>query len=282
MGLIRDGKIEVTNCFALPRDAEEDDMDDSDYQNAMIRHLRNANVDHLVVGYYQASPCGSAVAKRDTVTVLHNHCEEQGLGSEAIVLLYDPVRAQKGFMSMKAVRLTQTAEAPLKGKMLTEKDSVDPFRNSRICFDKFFEEVPVKIRNSQLVTGLMCEIDEELRVDDGKQLLDMSSAAVLEKNLHSLMKCVEDVSKWANHQRNATQKQQQIAKENAMRQNRGEPPLSEEEVNKMLKQYNPILRIDSLLNSFQTLNYCQQASSFASQNVGKLFMSKAMHHKEGK
>ena len=278
MGLIRDGKMEVTNCFALPRDAEEEDMDDADYQSIMIRHLRNANVDHLVVGAYQANPCGSAVAKRDTVEVLQKQAAEQGLGGESVMLLYDPIRGQKGFLSLKAVRLTALAE-----KLLREADpGPDPLRNSRISFDKFFEEVPVKIRNSHLISGLMCEIEEEMRVDEGKQLLDMGSVSVLEKSLQSLMKCVEDVSKWANHQRQTTVKQQQIVKENQMRHSRGEPPLSEEEMHKILKQYNPIHRMEALLNSSQTLNYCQQTSSFASQNVGKLFMSKAMQLKDAK
>ena len=278
MGLIQDAKMEVTNCFALPRDAEEEDMDDAEYQSLMIRHLRNANVDHLVVGAYQASPCGSAVAKRDTVDLLTKQVVEQGPGSESIALLYDPIRGQKGFLSLKAVRLTPVAE-----KLLRDAESgPDPLRNSRISFDKFFEEVPLKIRNSHLITGMMCEIDEELRVDEGKQLLDMGSVSVLEKSLQSLMKCVEDVGKWANHQRQTSVKQQQIVKENQMRQSRGEPLLTEEEAAKILKQYNPIHRIEALLNSSQTLNYCQQASSFASQNIGKLFMSKAMQVRDGK
>ena len=278
MGLIRDGKMEVTNCFALPRDAEDEDMDDADYQNAMIRHLRNANVDHLVVGAYQGNACGSSIAKRDTVEVLQKQALDQGLGSESIILVYDPIRAQKGFLSLKAVRLTAAAE-----KALREAESgPDPLRNCRVSFDKFFEEVPVKIRNSSLITGLMCEVDEELRVDEGKQLLDMGSVGVLEKNLQSLMKCVEDVSKWANHQRQTTVKQQQITKENQARHARGEPPLTDEEMNRILKQYNPIHRMEALLNSSQTLNYSQQVSSFASQNIAKLFMSKAMQVRDGK
>lgn len=278
MGLIRDSKMEVTNCFALPRDTEDEEMDEADYQSIMIRHLRNANVDHLVVGAYQANACGSAVAKRDTVEVLQKQAAEQGLGGESVMLLFDPVRAQKGFLSLKAVRLTSTAE-----KALREAESgPDPLRNTRISFDKFFEEVPVKVRNSHLVSALMCEIDEELRVDEGKQLLDMGSVSVLEKSLQSQMKCVEDVSKWANHQRQTTVKQQQIVKENQLRHSRGEAPLSEEEMAKILKQYNPIHRMEALLNSNQTLNYCQQTSSFASQNIGKLFMSKAMLVKDPK
>lgn len=278
MGLIRDGKMEVTNCFALPRDAEEEDMDDADYQLVMMKHMRNANVDHLPVGAYQSNPSGSAVAKRDTVEVLQKQAADQGLGGESIMLLYDPTRGQKGFLSLKAVRLTAAAD-----KLLREMEpGPDPLRNSRISFDKFFEEVPLKIRNSHLISGLMCEIEEEMRVDEGKQLLDMGSVSVMEKSLQSLMKCVEDVSKWANHQRQTTVKQQQIVKENQLRVSRGEPLLTDEEMHKILKQYNPIHRMEALLNSSQTLNYCQQTSSFASQNIGKLFMSKAMQLRDGK
>lgn len=284
MGLIKDYErseknevvIEVTNCFPLPRESEEEEFDDAEYQSTMIRHLRNVNVDHLVVGNYQANPYGASVSKYDTVDYIRKQYQDQSLVDEAIVLLYDPIRGQKGFLNIKAVRLSPAAI-----KIYRENDP-DAFKNSRISFDKFFEEIPVTVRNSHLIGGLMCELDDELKVDEGKQLLDMGSIQVMEKSLQNLMKCVEDVSKWANTQRQATFKQAQVAKENAIRLSRGDPPLTEDEVNKMLKLYNPVQRTEALLNSCQTRNFAQQASSFAAQNVGKLYLAKALQNKDSK
>jgi translation initiation factor 3 subunit H len=269
--------MEITNCFALPRETlEDDDYDDLEYQNVMVRHLRNVNVDHLVCGSYQANPYGSTVARYDTVDFIRKQYLEGNLVDESIILMYDPTRGAKGFLSLKAFRLSSSASKLFKDGEL----NAEAMKNNRVVsFDNFFEEIPVTIRNSHLISGLMCEIDEEMRVDEGKQFLDMGSGTVLEKSLQNLMKCVEDVSRYTNHVRQTTQRQQQVVRENAMRVNRGEAPLTEEEVNKIVKPFNANHRLDALLNSCQTLNYCQQTSAFASQNIGKLFLAKALQEK---
>jgi len=127
----------------------------------------------------------------------------------------------------------------------------------------------------------MCSLDDELPVDEGKQFLDLGNTGVLEQSLQKQIKCIEEVSKMANYQRQLTIKQQQIAKENLQRTNRGEPPMGDDEVNKIIKPMPPLHRLESLLNYCQTLNFCQQTSSFASQNMGRLFMSKALHVPKG-
>lgn len=287
LGLVKDGPsirndvttsiMEITNCFALPRETlEDEDMDDMDYQNIMIRHLRNVNVDHLVVGAYQANPYGSTVARYDTVDFIRKQYLEGGLVDESVILMYDPTRGAKGFLSLKAFRLSSPASKLFKDGEL----NAEAMKNNRVSFDSFFEEIPVQIRNSHLISGLMCEIEEEMRVDEGKQFLDMGSGTVLEKSLQNLMKCVEDLSRYTNHVRQTTQRQQQVVRENSMRANRGEPPLTEEEVSKIVKPFNAMHRLDALLNSCQTLNYCQQTSAFASQNIGKLFVAKALQGKD--
>ncbi|RWS17684.1 JAB1 ubiquitin protease-like protein [Dinothrombium tinctorium] len=269
LGLVMDGRLEVTNCFPFPRHTEEDDMDDMDYQCVMIRHLRNVNVDHLHVGWYQSNPFGSSISKLETVDSQFMY---QNAIEESVVVLYDPVRTQRGFLSLKAYRLTNLAI-----KLCKEGEfSIETLRSNQMSFDKFFEEIPIRIRNSHLITALMCELEDQMPVDEGKQFLDMGTVSVLEKSLQSSMKCVEDVSKWANYQKQIIMKQQQIQKENALRLSKGEPPMTEEEVNKIIKPLGSLQRLECLLNYCQTLNYCQQTSSFASQNISKLFLSKAL------
>lgn len=275
LGLIRDGELEVTNCFPLPRHTEEDEVDDSEYQHVMMRHLRNVNVDHLTVGWYQSNPYGGSAAKLETVD---SQFVYQTTIEESIVLLYDPIRTQRGYLSLKAYRLTNQALKLCKEGEFT----IETLKNHRMSSEKFIEEVPITIRNSNLITGLMCELDSELPADEGRQFLDMGAVNVMEKSLQSLMKCVEDVSKYANYQKQIAVKQQQIAKENATRQARGELPLTEDEVNKLIKPLTAIQRLETLLNSCQTLNFCQQASSYSSQNIGKLFMSKSLQEKMAK
>ncbi|RWS25999.1 JAB1 ubiquitin protease-like protein [Leptotrombidium deliense] len=269
LGLVTEGKLEVTNCFPFPRHTEEDDIDDMDYQCVMIRHLRNVNVDHLHVGWYQSNPYGSSLSKLESVDAQYMY---QTAIEESVVMLYDPVRTQRGFLSLKAYRLTNLAIKLCKEGEFT----VETLRSNQMSFDKFFEEIPIRIRNSYLITSLMCGLEENMQVDEGKQFLDMGTVSVLEKSLLSSMKCVEDVSKWANYQKQVIMKQQQIQKENAARLSKGEPPLTEEEMNKIVKPLAALQRLECLLNYCQTLNYCQQSSSFASQSISKLFLAKAL------
>lgn len=239
------------------------------YQASMIKHFRNVNVDHHQVGWYQSNPYGSGQGRIETVDTQYMY---QSQLEESIFLLLDPIRTQRGFLSLKAFRLTELAMKLCKESEFTP----ETLRSNKMSFDRFFEEIPIKIRNSQLISGLMCELDEELPIDEGKQFLDLGSFGTLEKSVQSLMKCVEDVSKSANWQRQFVMRQQQIAKENGIRALKNEPLLTDDEMNKILKPPTPLQRLETLLNNCQTLNFCNQASTYSSQNIGKLFMSKAL------
>jgi len=60
--------------------------------------------------------------------------------------------------------------------------------------------------------------------------------------------------------------------ENKMRAERGEPPLPDEDVNKLFKPVPAPARLDSLLLSGQITEYASQMNEFASQTFGKLFV----------
>jgi len=270
LGLVVDKRLEITNCFAFPRNTEEDETDETvEYQCVMMRHLRNVNVDHLHVGWYQTNPYGSQISKLETIDSQYMY---QSAIEESVVLFYDPIRTARGFLALKAYRLTNTAMKLCKEGEFT----ADTLRSNHMSFEKFFEEIPLVIKNSHLINALVCELESETPVDCGKQLLDMGGFGLLEKTMQSHMKCIEEVSKHSNHLRQQTVKQQHVVKENAMRAQRGEPPLTEEEVNKMIKPLAPLQRLESLLNYSQTLNYCQQSASYSTQNISKLFMAKAL------
>jgi len=269
LGLVVENWLEITNCFPFPRNTEEDETDEMEYQCVMMRHLRNVNVDHLHVGWYQTNPYGSQISKLETIDSQYMY---QSAIEESVVLFYDPIRTARGFLSIKAYRLTNVAMKLCKEGEFT----ADTIRTHHMSFDKFFEEIPVVIKNSHLINALLCELEQQMPVDCGKQLLDMGGFGVLEKTMHSQMKCVEEVSKHSNHLRQQTAKQQHVAKENALRAQRGDPPLNDDEVNKILKPLAPLQRLESLLNYSQTLNYCQQSASYSTQNISKLFMAKAL------
>lgn len=264
LGMVDDNQLEVTNCFPFPK--LEDESAEMDYQYKMLKHFRNANVDHLLVGWYQINSYGCSLNKLDTVDSQFHY---QDTIPESIVLLYDPVRTQKGFLALKAYRLTNAAMKLKKENQFT----VAALKANDMSFTKFFEEIPIKIRNSQLIRSLMFELDDKLPVDEGKQLLDLGTINNLEKSLQSLMKNVDRMAVTQKHQ---VLRQQQIQKENTLRAARGESPLTEEEVNKILKISSPDDRLENILNYSQTLNYCNQTAQYSTQNITKLYMSKSL------
>lgn len=262
-------RVEVTNCYPVPRHNDDDDGEDSDYNFLMMKHLRNVNVDQLHVGWYQCSPFGSSLNKLDSVDLQHMN---QTAVEESVVIMYDPVRTQRGFLSLKAYRLTSIALALCKEGEFTP----ETLQKHNMSFDKFFEEIPVIIKNSTLTNLLICEMQKHLAPDEGKQFLDMGTITSLEKSVYNLTKCVEEATRWAQFQKNQLVKQQQAQRENAGRAARGEAPLTEEEMNKIVRPVAPLQRLEASLNYAQTLNYVQQSSSYSTENIAKLFTARAL------
>lgn len=262
-------RLEVTNCYPVPRHTDDDEAEESDYNYTMMKHLRNVNVDQLHVGWYQCSPFGSSLNKLESVDLQHMN---QNAVEESVVIMYDPIRTQRGFLSLRAYRLTNIALALCKEGEFTS----ETLQKHNMSFDKFFEEIPVVIKNSPLTNLLICEMQKQMAPDEGKQFLDMGTITSLEKSAYNLTKCLEEAARWAHYQRNLMAKQQQVQRENAIRVSRGEPPLTEEEVNKIVRPVGPLQRLEASLNYSQTLNYCQQSSAFATENIAKLFTAKAL------
>ena len=64
--------------------------------------------------------------------------------------------------------------------------------------------------------------------------------------------------------------------ENQLRQSRGDPPLPDDDINRMFKPPQPPPRLDSLLLSQQINCYVEQITEFATQSFGKLFMADSL------
>ena len=244
-----------------------------EYQYTMMRHLRNVNVDHLQVGWYQCNPYGSQLNKIETIDSQYMY---QSAIDESIVLFFDPVRTQRGYLSLKAYRLTNLAMTLCKdGEFKPEI-----LRQNKMSFEKFFEEIPIIIRNSHLIKALLLEIDQDMSIDAGRQILDIGGFSVVEKSLQSHIKSVEDLNKQAYTLRNQIIKLLEIARENLNRANDKLPPLNEEEKGKMMKQFKQtsLQRLENMLNYSASANFCQQSSLYSTQNIGKLFMAKALQN----
>uniref|UniRef100_A0A8C0MR50 eIF3h C-terminal domain-containing protein n=1 Tax=Canis lupus familiaris TaxID=9615 RepID=A0A8C0MR50_CANLF len=227
--------------------------------------LCHVNINHLHVGWYQSTYYG-----------FYQHAIE-----ESVVLIYNPIKAAQGSLSLKAYRLT-----PKLMEVCEEKDfSPEALKKGNITFEHTFEEVPIGIKNSHLINVLLWELEKKSAVADKHELLSLASSNHLGKNLQLLMDRVDEMSqdivKYNTYMRNTSKQQQQKRQyqqprrqENMQHQSQREAPLPEEDLSKLFKPPQPPARMDSLLIAGQINTYCQNIKEFTAQNLGKLFMAR--------
>uniref|UniRef100_A0A0K8TRM7 Eukaryotic translation initiation factor 3 subunit H n=1 Tax=Tabanus bromius TaxID=304241 RepID=A0A0K8TRM7_TABBR len=285
LGLVVDNRLEITNCFPFPKTNDET-MDEEEYQLAMMRRLRRVNVDHFHVGWYQSADVGNFLS----IPLLESQYHYQTSIEESVVVIYDTQKSARGFLTLKAYRLTPQAI-----NMQKENDySPDALRQLKISYESLFVEVPIVIENSPLTNIMMSELADMVPEEEGTRFLDLGTASVLENHLRCLIERVDELYQEAtkfNKYQQAVVKQEQEkhrmlvkqAQENQIRKDKGEPPVPEEEV---MKQFRPLPvppRLTSMIISGQVNTYAQHISQFCSQSLAKLFITQALQNaKESK
>jgi len=284
LGLLIDKKLEITNCFPHPR-VDDDGFNEVQYQIEMMRKLRDVNVDHFHVGWYQSTFLGSFLNRNFVESQFHY----QRSIEESIVLVYDPLQTNYGMLSFKAYRLTKKLmDLYASGEKVFTPEGVS---KAGINFSNLFEEVPVTIKTSNLANTLISQIEEKSPFNGKTEFLSLATGSYLEKNVHLLIEgadeLCQDAQKLHNYQRNVVRQQQQIdaykqkrAAENELRKSRGEAPLPEEDIHKVFRPLAPPARLDYLLTSAQIGTYCDQLNQFSSQSFGKLFMAEKVQKVE--
>lgn len=188
LGLVVDKRLEITNCFPFPK-SSDDTMDEEEYQLAMMRRLRRVNVDHFHVGWYQSSDVGNFLSH----ALLESQFHYQTSIEESVVVIYDTQKSARGFLTLKAYRLTPQAIAMYKEGEFTP----DAMRQMKVSYESLFIEVPVVIKNSALTNIMMSELGELVPEEQGKQFLDLGTASVLETHLRSMMERVDELNQEA-------------------------------------------------------------------------------------
>jgi len=279
LGLVADTKLEITHSFPFPSAASEETVDDEDFQLAMMRRLRMVNVDHLHVGWYQSANFGNFLSPQ----LLESHFAYQTSIEESVCLIFDTGKTTKGFLSLKAYRLTPGAI-----RMYKEGEfHAEAIKNLKVSHDTLFQEVPIVIKNSHLVNELLLELSEQIPVECGSQFLDLGCANVLEDQLKYLMETVDELNqdaiKFNKYQNMALKQCQEKARwvqkrqlENTQRTARGEEELPEEDINKIFKPIPPQSKLNSLILSGQALSTSQNVSQFCSQGLAKWFVTEGL------
>lgn len=284
LGLDYDSTLEVTNCFPFPSrtDAGDEEADDGavEYQFDMMRSLRDVNVDNNTVGWYHSTYLGSHITE-ELISTQYNYQENI---PKCVCLIFDPMKTAQGNLALKAVRLTDSFLALYKGGEFT----LDSILKAGVTADEIFEELPIQVRNSNLIRAFLLQMDSE-----PKRSLDLDSGATsnefLEKNLECLIDSIDDLaqesSRFQYYQRALGRHQAQqsgvLAKrkqENEQRRRQGLPPLSEDDLttNPAFKALPEPSRLDALLFNNQISNFCQQINQYCGQSFNKHFLINAL------
>ncbi|GFG41019.1 hypothetical protein Cfor_06789 [Coptotermes formosanus] len=285
LGLVVENCLEITNCFPFPKHNDES-MDEEEYQLAMMRRLRRVNVDHFHVGWYQSADVGNFLS----LPLLESQYHYQTSIEESVVVIYDTQKTARGFLTVKAYRLTPQAIQMYKDSEFTP----EALRNLKIGYESLFVEVPIVIRNSHLTNIMLSELADMIPEEEGTKFLDLGTASVLEGQLRCLMDRVDELNqeaiKFNRFQQQVIRQQQdkhrflqKRSQENAARQAKDEPPLPEEDLNKLFRPIPVPQRLNPMIVSGQISTYSQHISQFCSQSLAKLYITQALQTaKEGK
>ncbi|KAI1075597.1 eukaryotic translation initiation factor 3 subunit-like protein [Whalleya microplaca] len=313
VGMDRDGVLEVTNTFPFPTSdlANVDGAHQNDasslavaaprakantvYQNEMIRHLKEVNVDANNVGWYTSATMGNFVNSG----FIENQHHYQRENERTVALVHDVSRSSQGSLSLRAFKLTPTFMAAYKeGKFTTES-----LQKSKLSFKDVLVEFPINVHNSHLLTSYLHQIPSiptdaevpmptslsDLQHDPVKMplhpstdTLDLSIDPFLEKTCDLLLDSIEshytELNNHQYYQRQLAREQTKITAwqtkrkaENAGRIAAKQQPLPEDEWQRLFKLPQEPSRLEGMLNAKQVEQYSKLVDGFTANVSAKMF-----------
>ncbi|KAB5527570.1 hypothetical protein DKX38_021417 [Salix brachista] len=285
LGLDVGSVLEVTNCFPFPirEEDEEIEAEGANYQLEMMRCLREVNVDNNTVGWYQSMLFGCF----QTVELIETFMNYQENIKRCVCIIYDPSRANQGVLALKALKLSDSFMDLYRSNNFTG----EKLREKNLSWVDIFEEIPIKVSNSALISAFMTELEDDTPVTQcDYDRLQLSTSPYLERNVEFLIECMDDLSieqqKFQYYYRNLSRQQaqqqawlQKRRSENMSRKAAGEEPLPEEDPSNPV--FKPILepsRLDSFLITNQMANYCNQINGYVTDLKDRLISYPVMHY----
>ncbi|EFJ46498.1 eukaryotic translation initiation factor 3h [Volvox carteri f. nagariensis] len=283
LGLDVGQQLEVTDCFAFPAAVADDDAEaesaGANYQLEMMRCLREVNVDNNTVGWYQSANMGTFQTLELIETFINYHENIK----KCVCIIYDPQRSSRGNLALKAVRLKESFIELSKEQKLTLKG----FREAGLSWRDIFVELPIKVRNSNLVQALVADlIPAPTATQADVDKLNLSVAPFLERNIQSLVECVDDIvqeqQKVTMYHKTVARQQQLYSawlvkrrQENTQRLQDNLEALPEEDPT-LFKPIPEPSMLDNYLVTNQIATYCDQINIAASEAIQKLFLMESM------
>lgn len=135
---------------------------------------------------YQSTNFGSF----QTVELLDTFINYYESIPRCVCIVYDPKKSSHGNVALKAIKLRESFIEIYKADSDPNPENLAKDLNWR----SIFQEVPISIQNSSLVSALMVQLDKgnAARAYDVSQL-SLNSTGFIEKNLTCLGDCVDDL-----------------------------------------------------------------------------------------
>jgi translation initiation factor 3 subunit H len=315
VGMDREGVLEVTNTFPFPTSdtatLETGSHHQNDpsalaaaaprtkanmvYQNDMIRHLKEVNIDANNVGWYTSATMGNFVS----LAFIENQYHYQRENERTVALVYDVSRSSQGALSLRAFKLSPSFMTAYKENKFT----TDVLQKSKLTFRDILVELPVNMHNSHLLTSFLHSLpvqptEEEVALPTSLadiqrnpvraplypavEPLDMSIDPFLEKTCDLLLDSIEShYTELNNHQfyqRQLAREQTKITAwqtkrkaENAARVAAKQSPLPEDEWQRIFKLPQEPSRLEGMLNAKQVEQYSKQVDGFTASVSAKMF-----------
>ena len=202
------------------------------------------------------------------------------------MLIYDPSRADQGVLALKALKLSDAFMELYRSNNFTG----EKLREKNLSWVDIFEEIPIKVSNSALISAFMTELEPDSPVTQcDYDRLQLSTSSLMERNMEFLIECMDDLSleqqKFQFYYRSLSRQQaqqqawlQKRGVENMSRKAAGEDPLPEEDPsNPIFKPLPEPSRLESFLITNQISNYCNQINGVSGQSFNRLYLMKALH-----
>lgn len=292
LGMDVDDNLEITNCYpfmtqpgaangAVPEgmDLAQFERDQQTYQRDMMWCVREVNIDHQVVGWYQST--GSQMGSFMSMQWIETQFNYQKHLTNIVCLVYDPVRTEEGTLSIRAYRLTKRFMDVMKKSDFSSLG----FANEVVSSAGITEEVPITLHNSSLINASLVELDQadefcgENDVDLSR--LSIGDKPVLEQSMEFLICDLDTLgkeqSKYSYYMRNLMRGQshllEKLRKRRADNRNRvanGEDPLpDDEDINQMFEKEPSRLENKILLKALDS--YVESIKGLAAEGIVKQY-----------
>lgn len=255
LGLDIGSDLQVTNCFETP---DKEELSE-DYQVAMMRNLRDVNIDSNAIGWYQSAFLGNFLESKlvDTMFLYQESLKK------SVVIIFDPLQDTIGKAAFKAFRL----KGGFLAKHAIARQTHDPALLRNMPSEEMFQEIPIAIHNSLLAESFILDWSANDMTSKYMQYehLDLENENFLEKNVHFLLECLDDLSQ---EQQKLQFYERQAARMKA-RKSRGEQVSGDADQFQRMQMPS---QLETLLISNQIQTYCKSINTYASDSFGKLFL----------